>query len=682
MTAADASTAHDTPITAARMDYDSAVAAGSHTVEELDVLRALADEADAEIAELITAPTEPWNPTPTTLPTWFPFIPEDIAAGFVAGFVAPAEGGACMCPNNGALALHIDGCGQGVGGKAQPFTEAFCAAYDLTPNRLIDAVELGCALRGMRPIPGNADALRDLMTLEAEDREFAAHAAKSAYEGGVAEGESEAEALFETLRKRLPVEQYDAVLDGLELGDADAVLERLRAEVAALPAPFTVPPAPGATVPTAPAAPLPPVAPAEPLSPEQRLVADAMTEREVEQNALHVTLAPYLTMLPPDGRGIEVTAAMSMTRADRTEAVDAALSGLLSRRGLTLAELAPTSRSVRSAWERLREPEVSGDRYVDGGSFIHDIPDVTPAVWGTGSDVLWAEGEDLIIAGPQGVGKSTIAGLLVQAMIEGGEVLDYPVKRVDKVLYLAMDRPQQIARALRRQLKHLDREFIAQHLKVWKGPPPEDLAKFPDRLLAMAIKAGAEVVVVDSLKDAALGLSSDEVGAGWNRARQTLLAAGIQLLSLHHDRKANDTTAPAVEKIYGSIWITGGAGSIIHLDGEPGDPIVRLTQVKKPDAEVGPYILSVDNSAGTISIFEEVDLVTMAGQPGGVTASAAAAALFESDKPSRAQKEKARRRLEKLREQGLLAAVTVGGATAYTAATGLTVVEPPGASPA
>ncbi|WP_170092336.1 AAA family ATPase [Mycobacteroides abscessus] len=700
---------HDTPITAARIHYRGAVASGEYTAEELEWLRQQADEADAEIAELITAPTEPWNPTPTTLPTWFPFIPEDMAAGFVA----PAEGGACMCPNNGALALHIEGCSQGVTGKAQPFESNFCTEYGLTPNLPVDAVELGCVLRGMRPIPENADALRDLMDLESEDREFSSMlqrgrtpeelavraanreaydrdpAVRDAVDRDLAEveaAEDEADELFETLRMRMTVEDYDRLFDELDVNDPDAVMRRLRAEVAALPAPtveatepFTVPPAPGAAMPPATAAPLPPVAPAEPLSPQQQLIADAITEWNTERNALYVTLGPYLSMLPPEERGREVAAAMSMTRADRSEVVEAALSGLLSRRGLTLAELAPASRTVRSSWERLREPEVSGDRYVDGGSFIHGIPDTTPAVWGQGPDVLWAEGEDLIIAGPQGVGKSTLAGLLVQAMIEGGDVLGYPVKRVDRVLYLAMDRPQQIARALARQLKHLDRDTISKHLAVWQGPPPEDLAKFPNKLLEMAQKAGAEVVVVDSLKDAALGLSTDETGAGWNRARQTLLAAGIQLLTLHHDRKTTDVAAARVEKVFGNIWITAGAGSIIHLDGEPGDPIVRFNHVKKPDTEVGPYTLSVDNTAGTMELFEAVDLVEMARQPGGVTVAAAAAALFEEEKPTRALKEKARRKLEKLEREGKIAAGNVGGATVYTASTGLTVVEPPGA---
>ncbi|GAB4913082.1 hypothetical protein MAHJHV65_47290 [Mycobacterium avium subsp. hominissuis] len=444
---------------------------------------------------------------------------------------------------------------------------------------------------------------------------------------------------------------------------------------AAAAVPFTVPPAPDSS-----AVPAAPVAPAMPLSPEQQQVADGIAEWRAMQAQVMVELGPYLTLIPIEDRPHEVAAAMSMTRADRAEAVGAALSGLLSRRGLKFVDLGPMSRNAKSAWERLREPEVSGDRYVDGGSFIHDIPDTTPAVWGQGADVLWAEGEDLIVAGPQGVGKSTLAGLLVQSMIEGGEVLGYPVKKVDRVLYLAMDRPQQIARALRRQLKHLDREFIAEHLKVWKGPPPEDLAKFPDRLLAMAEKAKANVVVVDSLKDAALGLSSDEVGAGWNRARQTLLAAGIELLTLHHDRKANETSAPAVEKIYGSIWITGGAGSIIHIDGEPGDPIVRFAHVKKPDAEIGPFNLEVDNTAGTISIFEQVDLVAMARQPGGVTVTAAAAALYEVEKPTDAHRERVRRKLKKLEQEGKIAAGNVGGATVYTASAGLTVVQPPGGS--
>lgn len=688
---------HDTPITAARLDYDSAVAAGSHTVEELDVLRALADEADAVITSPVTAPAEPSSPAPpATLAAWRSYIPEHINQAF-----APVEGSACACPNNGKVALHVEGCSQGVTGKAQAIDTDFCAEYDLPLNAPIDPGVLGAALRGI-----TVQGLADVMLWEAEDREFAAvlqrgrtpdelevraanreaydrdPAVREAFDRDQAEleaAEDEAEALFETLRKRMSVDAYDAVLDGLELGDADAVLERLRAEVAALPAPST---APAPIPPAAPAVPPAPVAPAMPLSPEQQLIADAIVERKTEQNTTTAALGPYLTMLPIEDRSNEVGAAMSMTRANRTEAVDAALSGLLSRRGLKLVDLASDSRTSRSAWERLREPEVSGDRYVDGGSFIHSIPDTTPKVWGSGEEVLWAEGEGLIVAGPQGVGKSTLAGNLVAAMITGGEVLGYPVKKVDRILYLAMDRPKQIARALRRQLGGVPESDLAQRLVVWQGPPPEDLAAHPDRLLAMVEKAKADVVIVDSLKDAALGLSSDEVGAGWNRARQTVLAAGIDVLELHHDRKTSDVTAPAIEKLYGSVWITSGAGSVIHLGGEPGDPIVRLSHLKQPASEVGPFQINHDGVTGTMTIHDATDLEAMARQPGGVTVTSAAQALFDVEKPTDAQREKARRKLNKLHDGGKITAGNVGGATVYTAATGLTAVEPPGASTA
>lgn len=43
-----------------------------------------------------------------------------------------------------------------------------------------------------------------------------------------------------------------------------------------------------------------------------------------------------------------------------------------------------------------------------GGSFILDAPDRPTAVWGAGDEVLWAEGEALLIASLQGLGKSTI----------------------------------------------------------------------------------------------------------------------------------------------------------------------------------------------------------------------------------------------------------------------------------
>jgi len=41
-------------------------------------------------------------------------------------------------------------------------------------------------------------------------------------------------------------------------------------------------------------------------------------------------------------------------------------------------------------------------RIVKGGSFLLDIPEIKPSIWGRGKEILWARGESLVIAGPQG----------------------------------------------------------------------------------------------------------------------------------------------------------------------------------------------------------------------------------------------------------------------------------------
>ncbi len=316
--------------------------------------------------------------------------------------------------------------------------------------------------------------------------------------------------------------------------------------------------------------------------------------------------------------------------------------------------------SSSSGPQEVSTEDTVADLLVDGASFLLDIPEGVPAVWGAGDDVLWARGESCLLTGPTGVGKTTLLGLVLMALLGIGEprVLGLPVVRARRVLYLAMDRPQQIARALSRRVRAEHRDTLAERLVVWKGPPPADLAKHPGMLAHLAEQAGADVVVIDSLKDAAIGLSDDEVGAGYNRARQLLLTNGVELAELHHvvKRGANGGPPTSLADVYGSTWITSGAGSVLALAGEAGDPIVGFRHLKQPANEVGPYRLLHDQDSGAMTVQHSADLLTLAAASGGggLTAKRAAVAVFEKDTPTRAEIEKVRRKLDRLAKAGSL----------------------------
>lgn len=315
------------------------------------------------------------------------------------------------------------------------------------------------------------------------------------------------------------------------------------------------------------------------------------------------------------------------------------------------------------------EPEPEPDAedlsmFVGGGSFFHDVPTNPESVWGDGGDVLWAKGEALIITGPQGTGKTTLAMQVVRARLGlQSHVLGLPVEtETRRVLYLTMDRPAQAQRAGNRIFRNDDQKFLNENLVIWKGPPPRDMAKNPGILLTMCQKAGAGTVIVDSLKDAAIGLSNDEVGAGYNRARQKALVEGIEVLELHHPVKnsANGGEPKELKDVYGSTWITSGAGSVISLYGNAGDPIVAFRHLKQPMNEIGPYQVAHEHTTGCTTIHHATDLVAMvrATHAEGLTVKAAAAGLFDTQKPTGAEVEKARRRLGELVRAGALVELT------------------------
>lgn len=349
-------------------------------------------------------------------------------------------------------------------------------------------------------------------------------------------------------------------------------------------------------------------------------------------------------------RDIRALAGQLIQAADESE--DADLDEVMAKLATKLAEI--TAQGGGAAHPTLSK------LLVPGGTFVLDVPETPPAVWGRDGDVLWAEGEALMIAGPQGAGKTTLAFQVIRARLGlQGEVLGLPVvPGGGRVLYLAMDRPAQAQRAAARLFAKDDRAILDQRLIVWKGPPPMDFAKNSDVLTTMCREAGADTVVLDSLKDAAVGLSDDLVGASYNRARQVAIASGVQVLELHHPRKAgaNGGEPTTIADIYGSTWLTSGCGSVISLYGAAGDPIVSFRHLKQPMNEVGPFKVAHDHAAGISAVMHGVDLLELVRISGaeGLIARAAAVALFETVKPTDAQVEKARRRMEKLRADGIL----------------------------
>lgn len=280
-----------------------------------------------------------------------------------------------------------------------------------------------------------------------------------------------------------------------------------------------------------------------------------------------------------------------------------------------------------------------------------------PALWGAGLDVLWSESESLIIEASFGVGKTTLAGKLVLARLFGGNVLGYPVQQLgdgETILYLALDRPQQIIRSMLRQFTSEQIDALDKRLIIHQGPIPADAAEHDRLLVDLADYYEATDIFVDSVKDAALGLSEDRAAAIYQRGRQNLLRSGRQLVELHHLSKGGDA--------YGSVWLNAGVGSVVRLTGEPGGPTATLKQMKSPAHRVDPIKIVHDRDNGemlvaptassgapTPSVPGLPNWIAQHG-PGGVTAAQVSRWLYGND--SEAAVKRAKRTLLALSADG------------------------------
>lgn len=319
---------------------------------------------------------------------------------------------------------------------------------------------------------------------------------------------------------------------------------------------------------------------------------------------------------------------------------------------------------------------VDATRALDGATFILSEPATVPAAWGDKDNVLWAEGEGLMLVGPDGVGKTTIAQQLVLARIGlRDNLLGHPVKRAaGRVLYIAADRPRQAARSFGRMVTEADTGILHDRLVVWRGPLPFDIVHNQKGLADLAELLGATDVFVDSLKDVALDLSKDETGSRVNIAIQELIARGIEVCTLHHQRKEgrDGTGKPKkLSDVYGSRWLTAGMGSVFCVWGEAGDAIVEFLHLKQPAEDIGPLQLIHDHTEGntTVKTGTTVQEILAEHYATGLEVKKLAERLQQKPDPSKNEIEKARRSLEAL--------VRTGNAERSTnAVTGNTVYRP------
>lgn len=297
---------------------------------------------------------------------------------------------------------------------------------------------------------------------------------------------------------------------------------------------------------------------------------------------------------------------------------------------------------------------------IDGKTWLTSGPDHPDPLWGDNTVMLAARGQPTTIAGPQGAGKSVFGQRLALGHIGLIDtLLDIPIAPGTRnVLYLASDRPEQARLSTRRMITEEQLDALEARMRVWKGPPPEDVAKQPLMLRQMAEVADADLIVIDSAKDVALKLSADEVGAAYNSALQHCVANGIEVIALHHPRKLSgdtrDNPVRVLDDLYGAYWITAGNGSVIYL--QPGDfDSYTLTQLKSPNGHKADIAYEHVTETGELRAPTTPDLEAILEEAGfeGVSGAHVARCLYKTDEPTSAQLQSVRRALHGLLEDGV-----------------------------
>jgi replicative DNA helicase len=261
--------------------------------------------------------------------------------------------------------------------------------------------------------------------------------------------------------------------------------------------------------------------------------------------------------------------------------------------------------------------------YLSGGA-VFDTPLAPDSIWGRDLVSLWARGEGLMVYAPTGLGKTTLSQLLVKGLLGMGspELLGYPINGGDsRVLIVAADRPRQALRSLRRMVDEEHRDVLDERLVLDVRKQIRVNPNDPESMSRIVADLGVNVVVIDSLKDVVSEPSTDRAGGAYNDAMQYLIASGVDVLTLHHPRKApsDGRKSLALDDVYGSTWFTAGQGSVIALQGTAGTGVIRLSQLKAPADEVRPFDVEIDYATGEMTAIGVRDIETfldsLNGQP-------------------------------------------------------------------